>query len=197
MRDIPAHVAIVTGAARGIGFAIAARLARAGAATVLADLDADGAAAASAELNRSGGRTIATPVDVADERSVGAMFAAGEQAFGACSLLVNNAGYVHQAPFEALTAADFDRMIAVHLRGTFLCARRAIGAWVQVRVGNRTMSRQVMPTRSYLSQSELPVTFGLGASEHADEITVLWPDGTKQKVDAARLDAVTIVEQAP
>ena len=128
MRDIPAHVAIVTGAARGIGFAIAARLARAGAATVLADLDADGAAAASAELNRSGGRTIATPVDVADERSVDAMFAAGEQAFGACSLLVNNAGYVHQAPFEALTAADFDRMIAVHLRGTFLCARRAIGA---------------------------------------------------------------------
>jgi len=50
------------------------------------------------------------------------MFAAGEKAFGACSLLVNNAGYVHQAPFEKLTAAEFDRMIAVHLRGTFLCA---------------------------------------------------------------------------
>ncbi len=128
MKDIPAHVAIVTGAARGIGLAIAQRLARAGAATLLADLDADGATAASAELNRAGGRTIATRVDVADERSVAAMFAAGEKAFGACSLLVNNAGFVHQAPFETLTAADFDRMVAVHLRGTFLCARRAIGA---------------------------------------------------------------------
>jgi 3-oxoacyl-[acyl-carrier protein] reductase len=128
MKDIPAHIAIVTGASRGIGFAIAARLARAGAATVLADLDEKGAAAASAELNRAGGRTIATRVDVADERSVDAMFAAGDKAFGACSLLVNNAGYVHQAPFEALTVADFDRMVAVHLRGTFLCARRAIGA---------------------------------------------------------------------
>jgi len=128
MKDIPARIAIVTGAARGIGSAIAARLARAGAATVLADLDQKGAAAASAELNRAGGRTIATHVDVADERSVGEMFAACEKAFGACSLLVNNAGFVHQAPFEALSAADFDRMIAVHLRGTFLCARRAIGA---------------------------------------------------------------------
>ena len=58
MRDIPAHIAIVTGAARGIGFAIAARLARAGAATVLADLDEQGAAAASAELNRAGGLSL-------------------------------------------------------------------------------------------------------------------------------------------
>ena len=128
MRDIPAHIAVVTGAARGIGFAIAARLARAGAATVLADLDADGADAASTELNRAGARTVATRVDVADERSVGELFAACDKAFGACSLLVNNAGYVHQAPFEKLTTAEFDRMIAVHLRGTFLCARRAIGS---------------------------------------------------------------------
>ena len=127
MKDIPAHIAVVTGAARGIGFAIAARLARAGAATLLADLDEKGVAAASAELNGAGGRTIATRVDVADERSVEAMFTACDKAFGPCSLLVNNAGYVHQAPFEALAVADFDRMIAVHLRGTFLCARRAIG----------------------------------------------------------------------
>jgi hypothetical protein len=54
-----------------------------------------------------------------------------------------------------------------------------------------------MPTRSYLSQSELPVTIGLGRSERPDEITVFWPDGTKQKIEAARLDAVTVVEQAP
>ncbi len=128
MKDLPAHIAIVTGAARGIGGAVAARLARAGAAIVLADLDDGAAAAASAGLNRAGGRTIATHVDVAGEGSVGAMFEVCEKAFGACSLLVNNAGYVHQAPFETLGVADFDRMIAVHLRGTFLCARRAIGA---------------------------------------------------------------------
>src|SRR5256886_3204520 len=77
------------------------------------------------------------------------------------------------------------------------CNRDAIGAWIKVRAGNQTLSRQVMPTRSYLSQSELPVTLGLGRSEQPDEITVLWPDGTKQKIEAARLDAVTVVEQAP
>ena len=129
MRDLPAHVAVVTGAARGIGRAIAERLGKAGARVLLADVDVDGAARAAAELARGGaGRTLAARVDVSDERSVGDMFEACEAAFGPCSLLVNNAGFVHQAPFEKLTAADFDRMIAVHLRGTFLCARRAIGA---------------------------------------------------------------------
>ncbi len=127
MRELGAHVAIVTGAARGIGRAIAARLAKSGAAVVVGDLDGEAARRVSAELNGDKGRTFAVEVDVSDERSVGAMFEACEKGLGACSLLVNNAGYVHQAPFESLTAADFDRMIAVHLRGTFLCARRAIG----------------------------------------------------------------------
>jgi 3-oxoacyl-[acyl-carrier protein] reductase len=131
MRDLPGHVAIVTGAARGIGRAIAARLAKGGAAIVVADIDREGAAAASADLNKASRRTVATVVDVADEASVEQMFRVCEGAFGACSLLVNNAGFVHQAPFEKLGVGDFDRMIAVHLRGTFLCARRAIGAMLE------------------------------------------------------------------
>jgi len=73
--------------------------------------------------------------------------------------------------------------------------RDPIGAWVKVRIGNRTLSRQVMPTRGFLSQSELPVTFGLGTASRVDEITVSWPGGGEQRVTDARVDALTVVEQ--
>jgi len=63
--------------------------------------------------------------------------------------------------------------------------RDAIGAWVTVRCGRRIQSRQVMPTKSYLSQSELPVTFGLGSVASADEITIQWPGGARQRVSSA------------
>jgi enediyne biosynthesis protein E4 len=60
--------------------------------------------------------------------------------------------------------------------------RDAIGAWVNVRVAGRTLSRQVMPTRSYLSQSELPVTIGLGKNDKVENVTIVWPSGVKQKI---------------
>jgi hypothetical protein len=77
------------------------------------------------------------------------------------------------------------------------CNRDAIGAWVKVRVGPQTLSRQVMPTRSYLSQSELPVTVGLGESRSYDDLEVIWPGGQKQHVTNARIDGLTVIEQAP
>ncbi|MHB8522446.1 MAG: CRTAC1 family protein [Limisphaerales bacterium] len=73
--------------------------------------------------------------------------------------------------------------------------RDAIGAWVQVRVGNQVMSRQVMPTRSYLSQSELPVTFGLGEADHVEEVVVTWPGGATQKVGPVKIDGLTLVQE--
>ena len=75
------------------------------------------------------------------------------------------------------------------------CNRDAIGAWVKLRVNGRTLWRQVMPTRGYLSQSELAVTFGLGKSDRADEVTVIWPDASKQKVDSVRLDALNVIRE--
>ena len=74
--------------------------------------------------------------------------------------------------------------------------RDAIGAWVTVRLGKETLSRQVMPTRSYLSQSELPVTIGLGQATQFEDLEITWPGGQKQKVTNARLDATTVVEQS-
>jgi len=75
------------------------------------------------------------------------------------------------------------------------CNRDAIGARISVRIGNRVLSREVMPTRSYLSQSELPVTIGLGDVNMPDGVEILWPDGSKQNVDSFNLDALTNVQQ--
>lgn len=76
--------------------------------------------------------------------------------------------------------------------------RSAIGAQIKVRIGDRSLSRQIMPTRSYLSQSELPITFGLGESEQIDEIKIIWPGGTEQQILASQIqiDSVMTVEES-
>ncbi|HLH52067.1 MAG TPA: CRTAC1 family protein [Verrucomicrobiae bacterium] len=72
--------------------------------------------------------------------------------------------------------------------------RDAIGARIKVRVGPRQLSRQVMPARSYLSQSELPVTIGLGSAERPDSVEILWPSGTVQKV-VPSIDRLTTITE--
>lgn len=73
--------------------------------------------------------------------------------------------------------------------------RDAIGAWVTVRVAGQSLSRQVMPTRSYLSQSELPLTFGLGAQTEVDGIEISWPGGSTQRLPRQRTDQLLRIEQ--
>lgn len=73
--------------------------------------------------------------------------------------------------------------------------RDAIGAWVKVRVNGQTLLRQVMPTRSYLSQSELPVTIGLGDATKPDEVEIMWPGGAKQKVEGVVVDQTQVVTE--
>lgn len=74
--------------------------------------------------------------------------------------------------------------------------RDAIGAWIKVRAGNHTLSRQVMPARSYLSHSELPVTIGLGKLAKVDAVEIFWPRGVVQKLVPKPNTSLTIVEPA-
>lgn len=71
----------------------------------------------------------------------------------------------------------------------------AIGAWVEVHVGDNVIKRQVMPTRSYISQSELPITIGLGAAASVDRVVIRWPDGSTQQIVDAGVDQVHNVQQ--
>jgi hypothetical protein len=84
--------------------------------------------------------------------------------------------------------------IRVKLAGTG-SNRDAIGAWIRVRLGDQTLRRQVMPTRGYLSQSELPVTIGLGSASAVNELEVTWPGGRKQSVQNVLLGALTVVKE--
>ena len=119
------NTVIVTGAGSGIGRAIAIKLATEGYNVFVNDFRAEAALAVATEI---GPKATHAAGDVSSEDDVRHMVAAAEAAFGPVTHLVNNAGYVHQARFVDLTPADFDRMIAVHLRGTFLCTRAVLPA---------------------------------------------------------------------
>ncbi len=73
--------------------------------------------------------------------------------------------------------------------------RDAVGAQVELGVGGRTLRRQLMPTKSYLSQAEPILTFGLGQAEAIDSLTITWPDGTRQEVAGVRVDQERVIEQ--
>lgn len=112
---------IVTGAGSGIGQAIAENLAASGYNVVVNDYNGSAAEKVAGQI---GG--LAVQGDVSDESDVARMVDACIAAYGPPTHLVNNAGHVHQARFTDLKTSDFDRMIAVHLRGTFLCTHAVL-----------------------------------------------------------------------
>ncbi len=119
------RVAIVTGGARGIGRETAETLAAAGARVVLADLDKETAESAAAEIRARSLHTTAIVADVADETSVNAMVQATLEREGRLDILVNNAGIAIRRPAVDLARGDWDKVLAVNLTGSFLCARAA------------------------------------------------------------------------
>jgi NAD(P)-dependent dehydrogenase (short-subunit alcohol dehydrogenase family) len=121
------RVALVTGGSRGIGRAIAAALAQRGDAVALtyASGEADGRAAAE-EIVRHGGRAMAVRLVAEDRASIARAADEVRSAFGAVSILVNNAAIAQEKSFLEITDADWDRMLAINLRGPFACAQEVL-----------------------------------------------------------------------
>ena len=125
--SLSGKTALVTGASSGIGAAVASALAANGAMVWVNHPDeatAESAEAVVTSIAESGGAAQTIQADVSSESDVLAMFSAFGS--GLLDILVNNAGIAHSSPVEMLEVADFDRLMAVHLRGTFLCTRSAL-----------------------------------------------------------------------
>ncbi|MHB1847008.1 MAG: SDR family NAD(P)-dependent oxidoreductase [Deltaproteobacteria bacterium] len=118
--------AVVTGAGRGIGRAVALALAAEGAKVALAARTESELAAVAGEIRARGGTALAVRCDVSLASEVEALFRAAERAHGPTSLLVNNAGVVRRRPLVELTEADWDLQLDVNLKGAYLCARAAL-----------------------------------------------------------------------
>ncbi|HLW03412.1 MAG TPA: bifunctional aldolase/short-chain dehydrogenase [Ktedonobacterales bacterium] len=132
-RELARHVALVTGAAGGIGSAVCTRLARDGAHIVATDIDLAGAEQLAQDLCRryGAGRAVAVRMDVTNEESVQAAFAAAALAFGGIDAVVNNAGLASSAPITETTLADWNKNLSVLATGYFLTAREAFRLFAQ------------------------------------------------------------------
>ena len=113
------RTAIVTGAARGIGAAIAKRLSNDGFAVAVLDLDETACNAVVDEINATGGKALAVGVDVSDEQAVETAVGRVAEELGAPTVLVNNAGITRDNLLFKMTADDWDAVMNVHLRGSF------------------------------------------------------------------------------
>ncbi len=129
------RTALVTGAARGIGHAIAAALGHGGARVALCDLDPAAAEQAAADLREQGVEAVGVGVDVADEAQVLAMVEQVEAQLGGVDILVNNAGIVSTAPLLELTTAEWNRVMAIDLNSVFFCAKAVLPGMMARRSG--------------------------------------------------------------
>jgi len=120
------RVALVTGAASGIGKGIAETFAREGAKVVIADVSFDAAQAAAAEIQTAGGVALAVAMDVTQEQQVDAGVAEAVSTFGGVDVLVSNAGIQHIAPVVDLSLDQWRKLLAIHLDGAFLTTRACL-----------------------------------------------------------------------
>lgn len=162
------RVAIVTGGASGIGFAVAQRLAGLGANVVVVDLDEDRACKAVADLPED--RAAGIAADVTDEAAVDAAVGAAVERFGGIDLVVNNAGIAVSAPLVDTTLAEWERLHAVLARGSFLVARAAARTMIAQGLGGDIV--YVVSKNAVVAGPE-NVAYGAAKADQAHQVRLL------------------------
>ncbi len=176
------RVAIVTGAARGIGRRVAERFAAEGARVVIADILVNEAEAAAAAINDGGGTALAIPTDVSDWPSVEALVSEVRSALGPVTVLVNNAAIVSElrrGPFDRISETEWDRVMAVNVKGLWLMAKavvedmRAVGYGKIINVSSDLVLSGVPGLLHYVSSKGAVWSFTRGLAHE------LGPEGVR------------------
>ncbi len=183
----PTKIAVVTGAGTGVGRAAALALLGGGWTVVLTGRRKEPLEETISMAGDAASRARATPADVADPAAVDALFGAVKQAFGRLDLLFNNAGQnVPGMPFEDLTHADWSRVVAVNLTGSFLCAQAAF----RIMKGQSPQGGRIINNGSISAHTPRPDSAPYTATKHA--ITGLTKslmlDGRKYDICAGQID---------
>jgi NAD(P)-dependent dehydrogenase (short-subunit alcohol dehydrogenase family) len=148
MDDLSGKTALVTGAGRGIGRAIALRLAASGAGIIAADLDTPHETAAA--VQRRGGRCLAVAADVSSRAQVRALVDAAAREGGGLDILVSNAAIGFPDPILTITDEQWDRVLAVNLKGAFLCVQAVLPTLLERRAGSVVLISSIAGRRSSL-----------------------------------------------
>ncbi|HUS47328.1 MAG TPA: SDR family oxidoreductase [Phycisphaerae bacterium] len=180
------RVALVTGAGRGIGRAIAKALAGCGARVVLAARTKEQIDAVAEEIVGSGGKASAVVADISDERSVIGLFDEVRK-LARLDILVNNAGIGLYGPLKDFPVADFDRVLGVNLRGAFLCCREAMRIMAPQKSGYIINISSVVGFKGYPNQAAytaskhgvvgLTKSLAVEAQEYGIRVSVIMPGG--------------------
>lgn len=174
------QVVVITGAAGGIGKGLAAAYAKQGAVLVTADVDEEAGERNARELNESGGEATFVKTDIRKEQDVIRLMDTAVAEYGRIDILINNAGVSRWKPVYELTAEEWDDVLGINLRGTFLCSREAAGRMKQA--GRKGSIVNIASTRAFMSEPDSEAYAaskgGIIALTHALAVS-LGPDGIR------------------
>jgi 3-oxoacyl-[acyl-carrier protein] reductase len=196
--QLQGKIAIVTGAAQGIGAAVARAFVREGARVGVADLALDRAEALAAELRGNGADAMGIACDVAKRADVDAMVAAMHVRYGRVDILVNNAGIIRPAMLHRMTAAQWDEVLAVHLTGSFICLQAVAPGMMERRYGrivNVTSAAGVLGTIGQINYSAakagivgLTMSAAKELAKHGITVNAIAPGAATPMTETIRTD---------